>query len=104
MTSTGGDSPFDRITEMSPEIMAGPTRLELVTSGVTGRRSIQLNYDPAERVRNIVPESGNVKTFGQLSTAQFFLLDDEFSPFDEFFVSIYIVFCVLTEFLILKHI
>ncbi len=26
--------------------MAGPTRLELATSGVTGRRSIQLNYDP----------------------------------------------------------
>ena len=28
-------------------IMAGPTRLELATSGVTGRRSNQLNYDPA---------------------------------------------------------
>jgi hypothetical protein len=27
-------------------IMAGPTRLELATSGVTGRRSNQLNYDP----------------------------------------------------------
>ena len=27
--------------------LAGPTRLELATSGVTGRRSIQLNYDPA---------------------------------------------------------
>jgi hypothetical protein len=27
--------------------MAGPTRLELATSGVTGRRSNQLNYDPA---------------------------------------------------------
>ena len=26
---------------------AGPTRLELATSGVTGRRSNQLNYDPA---------------------------------------------------------
>jgi hypothetical protein len=25
---------------------AGPTRLELATSGVTGRRSNQLNYDP----------------------------------------------------------
>ena len=24
----------------------GPTRLELATSGVTGRRSNQLNYDP----------------------------------------------------------
>ncbi len=29
--------------------MAGPTRLELATSGVTGRRSNQLNYDPAGR-------------------------------------------------------
>ncbi len=28
-------------------LMAGPTRLELATSGVTGRRSNQLNYDPA---------------------------------------------------------
>jgi hypothetical protein len=27
--------------------MAGPTRLELATSGVTGLRSNQLNYDPA---------------------------------------------------------
>ena len=26
--------------------MAGPTRFELATSGVTGRRSNQLNYDP----------------------------------------------------------
>ena len=26
---------------------AGPTRLELATSGVTGRRSNQLNYDPS---------------------------------------------------------
>src|SRR5579864_146797 len=30
------------------EKMAGPTRLELATSGVTGRRSNQLNYDPAK--------------------------------------------------------
>jgi hypothetical protein len=28
--------------------MAGSTRLELATSGVTGRRSNQLNYDPAK--------------------------------------------------------
>ena len=28
--------------------VAGPTRLELATSGVTGRHSNQLNYDPAE--------------------------------------------------------
>jgi hypothetical protein len=28
------------------DLVAGPTRLELATSGVTGRRSNQLNYDP----------------------------------------------------------
>ena len=28
------------------ENMAGATRLELAASGVTGRRSNQLNYDP----------------------------------------------------------
>ena len=28
--------------------MAGSTRLELATSGVTGRRSNQLNYDPED--------------------------------------------------------
>ena len=28
--------------------MAGSTRLELATSGVTGRRSNQLNYNPAK--------------------------------------------------------
>ena len=28
--------------------MAEPTRLELATSGVTGRRSNQLNYDSIE--------------------------------------------------------
>ena len=27
-------------------MLAGPTRLELATSGVTGRHSNQLNYDP----------------------------------------------------------
>ena len=27
-------------------IIAGSTRLELATSGLTGRRSNQLNYDP----------------------------------------------------------
>ena len=27
-------------------VPTGPTRLELATSGVTGRRSNQLNYDP----------------------------------------------------------
>jgi hypothetical protein len=30
--------------------MAGSTRFELATSGVTGRRSNQLNYDPAVEI------------------------------------------------------
>ncbi len=33
---------------MTGEKVAGPTRLELATSGVTGRRSNRLNYDPAQ--------------------------------------------------------
>src|SRR6266568_5433280 len=32
--------------------MAGSTRLELATSGVTGRRSNQLNYDPVNKRRS----------------------------------------------------
>ena len=44
------DNP-DRVTPPGvPKLlkeMAGSTRLELATSGVTGRRSNQLNYDPA---------------------------------------------------------
>ena len=31
--------------------MAGSTRLELATSGVTGRRSNQLNYDPVKTLQ-----------------------------------------------------
>ena len=38
--------------------MAGPTRLELATSGVTGRRSNQLNYDPALPLSNLVGGTG----------------------------------------------
>jgi hypothetical protein len=34
--------------------MAGPTRLELATSGVTGRRSNQLNYDPTSQRQRII--------------------------------------------------
>ena len=39
--------------------LAGPTRLELATSGVTGRRSNQLNYDPARGLayyREMLPD------------------------------------------------
>ena len=40
--------PFDRLSKGSFMRMAGSTRFELATSGVTGRRSNQLNYDPAQ--------------------------------------------------------
>ncbi len=36
--------------------MAGPTRLELAPSGVTGRRYNRLNYDPA--LLSLVGETG----------------------------------------------
>ena len=36
-----------RAAKYASEGLAGSTRLELATSGVTGRRSNQLNYDPA---------------------------------------------------------
>ena len=39
----------------SLKLLAGPTRLELATSGVTGRHSNQLNYDP---LSNLVGETG----------------------------------------------
>ena len=40
-----------RTGERRRERLAGATRLELATSGVTGRRSNQLNYAPAEKRR-----------------------------------------------------
>src|SRR5215831_9751 len=33
-------------------LQTGPTRLELATSGVTGRRSNQLNYDPKDNQKS----------------------------------------------------
>ena len=46
--------------------VAGPTRLELATSGVTGRHSNQLNYDPAFKfkilVRNIYGRRNRART------------------------------------------
>ncbi len=46
-----GDGPLQATAGGSgaepPLKVAGSTRLELATSGVTGRRSNQLNYDPA---------------------------------------------------------
>lgn len=39
--------------------MAGSTRLELATSGVTGRRSNQLNYDPAILFNVIIYQPAN---------------------------------------------
>ena len=45
------------------DLMAGPTRLELATSGVTGRRSNQLNYDPAGRKREIITHRITARKF-----------------------------------------
>jgi hypothetical protein len=36
------------LTELKALIMAGWTRLELATSGLTGRRSNRLNYQPSK--------------------------------------------------------
>jgi hypothetical protein len=45
--------------------MAGPTRLELATSGVTGRRSNQLNYDPTSS------KASNNSLFSDRSSSRF---------------------------------
>ena len=37
-------------THLLGEELAGPTGLEPATSGVTGQRSNQLNYDPASDI------------------------------------------------------
>ena len=42
---------FESQRVVAGTLLAGPTRLELATSGVTGRRSNQLNYDPAQKLR-----------------------------------------------------
>ena len=46
-----------------PVMMAGPTRFELATSGVTGRRSNQLNYDPARN--DTAPTKNNKRNTDQ---------------------------------------
>jgi hypothetical protein len=42
----------DPLLISSFNLLAGPTRLELATSGVTGQRSNRLNYDPVLLVQN----------------------------------------------------
>ena len=46
-----------KLLKLVESIVAGPTGLEPATSGVTGRRSIRLNYDPVEDVL-LVGEGG----------------------------------------------
>ena len=48
LSSTCNFNSINTVEPISPPkgVMAGPTRLELATSGVTGQRSNQLNYSP----------------------------------------------------------
>ena len=45
----GHDSGHPQVARKCLILMAGWTRLELATSGVTGRRSNQLNYHPVAK-------------------------------------------------------
>ncbi len=65
-----------QLTERQGLEMAGPTRLELATSGVTGRRSNQLNYGPALILKdfefcclNITPDCNHFVTIAFKSWA-----------------------------------
>ena len=44
--------------QLPHKLMAGLTRLELATSGVTGRRSNQLSYNPSDRSKNLIRPNG----------------------------------------------
>ena len=50
------------------KLMAGPTRLELATSGVTGRRSNQLNYDPAKGETNYRTKARQPSMFARIQS------------------------------------
>ena len=53
LSSTCNFNLINTVEPISPpfhEGMAGPTRLELAASGVTGQRSHQLNYDPVSNL------------------------------------------------------
>ncbi len=51
--------------------MAGPTGLEPATSGVTGRRSNRLNYDPVCTLSAAPPTTRGAKTVRILTTSPF---------------------------------
>ena len=57
--------------------MAGPARLELATSGVTGRRSNRLNYDP--RVSYIIPHYSLNTFMPMISFREYCQLDEAFT-------------------------
>ncbi len=64
--------------------VAGPTRLELATSGVTGRHSNQLNYDPAEGTRVVGELCVAVNQVGISGVPSLDLELDESGPRDLF--------------------
>ena len=76
-----------------PAFLAGPTRLELATSGVTGRRSNQLNYDPVFPI-NKCPSKTKVPS---KSAANLYVANREIKPFEFFFLPCGLVNAVLFQ-------
>ena len=61
-------------------VVAGATRLELATSGVTGRRSNQLNYDPTFQRRRIIAHNCGLIQGGLIEKSIIFIKTCIFIP------------------------